>query len=1453
MKRKSASQSAFFNPRLILAFVFCSGGIFLALFGFGLFPGGLAFAQGAKQTESVRGTAEMVPLSKPVSQDQDLRALPYIAPKAETEHRRLLRHPLPQTPSLKKSDPVLAVKQSAQAVAMPTPIASFDGINSVQSGCGCLPPDTDGDVGPNHYIASVNTSIKIFDKSGNPLNGVNGTTYNSFFSAMGSSTPCGGGLNDGDGFAFYDQLADRWVVSDFAFAANNQGNYQCIGVSKTGDPVSGGWWLYALQIDPSNPTWFGDYPKFGLWPDAYYLSVNLFIQGGAGTFEGVRVFALPRAAMINGTGAPNPGAVGFTITPATLGDAYSLVPATFRTGTAPPAGAAEYFMAINSSATAGTLETQVFTWRFHVDFVTPANSTFGSGANHSPNGTTTVNGFVDAFTSTSTLIVPQTGTTATLDTLGDKIMTPLVYQNLSGTESLWASHTVNNNQGGTGPTAIRWYQFNVTGGTIPATPAQQQTFNNGADGLWRFMPSIAVDASGSMAINYSVSSGSTNPAIKYAGRLVNDPSNSLAQGEALLIQGAGHQTDTSGRWGDYSALSIDPSDNATFWLTNEYYAATSGTGWNTRIGNFKMAPAVPTPQPVADTANVTADSCNSNGVIDPNEMVTVSFGIKNVGTLNTSNLVATLQATGGVTSPSGPQTYGALVAGGATVFRSFSFTAGSLACGSTLTATLQLQDGATNFGTITYTFTMGVSGTILSESFDGVVAPALPAGWVATNASGVAPLWVTSTTTPDSAPNDAFIDDPATVSDKRLDTPAIAITSASAQVSFHHSYDLESSGGNFYDGAVLEVSSPNINAGAFTDITNAAVGGSFVSGGYSGTISSSFGNPLAGRQAWSGNSGGYITTVANLGPNVTGQTIKLRFRMGSDSSNSATGWRVDTIRVSGFVCCGAVGTPIIGAGGAATLTAENFTPANGAPDPGETVKVDLPLINTGTGNTTNLVGTLQATGGVTSPSGPQTYGVVIAGGAAVSKSFSFIASGSCGSNITLTLALQDGATNLGMVTYTLRLGTVSSGVLFSEAFDGVSAPSLPAGWTTAATGGESAWVTSTTNSNSAPNDAFAPDATNVGNTELVTPTIAVPAGGGQLTFKNLYNMESTFDGMVLEISVNGGAFSDITTGGNAFLAGGYNATISSSFSSPIAGRSAWSGLSGGTTTTPAYITSTINLPAGAAGQNIKLKWRAASDSSVVASGAAGVRIDGISITASSNVCVSTQAPSITNGPPPSPVIVGTPYSFAFTGTGNPPPTYSFMGTLPPGLGLSAAGVLSGTATSGGTGSFPGIMVTATNGVPPDAAQTFTLTTATLAANYIASFGLTGSNAVLTFDYDGDGIANLMEYGLGLDPTIAELKGLPIVTLKDYSGTKYLSMLFNRSSLATDLTYIVQASSDLTTWTNLGTSSAGGMTSGAGFVTETGSAPSFTVEVRDTVPYDGNPLTKRFMRLKITSP
>src|SRR6478735_5431890 len=254
MKKKEKNSTRAFALRIALAVALTS--ISAILLASSLRPP-------AAGPQPDRPTPDVVAMVGPVSQGLDLRALPYIPANSEEEERRLTRHPFPLaggTSHQPLSNPgeqftqQLMQRALAPIPNMPAPIQTFAGMNSTQSGCGCLPPDSDGDVGPNHYIQSVNSSIKIFDKLGNALNGANGTSYNSFFSGLGTGNPCGNNQNRGDGIAFYDHMADRWVVSDFAFPAFPGASFwQCIGVSKTSSPVSGGWWLYAIQVDPTNP------------------------------------------------------------------------------------------------------------------------------------------------------------------------------------------------------------------------------------------------------------------------------------------------------------------------------------------------------------------------------------------------------------------------------------------------------------------------------------------------------------------------------------------------------------------------------------------------------------------------------------------------------------------------------------------------------------------------------------------------------------------------------------------------------------------------------------------------------------------------------------------------------------------------------------------------------------------------------------------------------------------------------------------------------------------------------------------------------------------------------------------------------------------------------------------------------------------------------------------------
>jgi hypothetical protein len=311
------------------------------------------------------------------------------------------------------------------------------------------------------------------------------------------------------------------------------------------------------------------------------------------------------------------------------------------------------------------------------------------------------------------------------------------------------------------------------------------------------------------------------------------------------------------------------------------------SGVTTKAGSDPIA--VPFISPVS--ANLVAEGCApTNGVLDPGEFVTVNFTLQNIGTAPTTNLVATLLATNGVAGPSSAQSYGAMTAGGAAVSHSFSFVV-SGSCGGAITPTLQLQDGPRNLGIVNYSFTLGVPIVTATQNFDSVTAPALPGDWSA-SPSGA---WVTTSLQSDTPPNAAFASDPSTVSDQQLISPVLPVAAAGGELSFRHFYDTE--GG--FDGCVLEIS---INGGAFTDIISA--GGAFISGDYNGSISTFYGNPLAGRDAWTGNSGGFVLTTVALPAGAAGSNVQFRWRLGSDSSNSGTGWYVDTVALSvGYACC----------------------------------------------------------------------------------------------------------------------------------------------------------------------------------------------------------------------------------------------------------------------------------------------------------------------------------------------------------------------------------------------------------------------------------------------------------------------------------------------------------------------------------------------------------------------
>jgi hypothetical protein len=495
-----------------------------------------------------------------------------VQPAARWSKPQYLPHPGMETSTdgvnMDAPDPVVQRSGGSQAPnAMPTPLVSFEGITNQHGG---LPPDTNGEVGPNHYVQMVNTDFAVYTKTGTRLYGpaLISTLWDNF------GAPCENN-NDGDPVVLYDQLADRWLLSQFTTVTPFG---ECVAVSTSADPT-GSYYRYFFQF---STTVFYDYPHLGVWPDGYYMGTNRF-NGIAGAFIGPAVHVLDRAAMIAGQPA------SFQEVDLTRGG--TLLPADLDGALLPPAGSPDYFLAKFGNR-------NLDFYKCHADWATPANSLFTG-----PTGITTA-----AYTSLSGNSIAQPGTAQTLDSLGDRLMFRLAYRNFGSYESLVVNHSADVGQGSTVQAGIRWYEIRSPN-TTP-TIFQQGTFAP-ADGVSRWMGSTAQDASGNLAVGYSVSDSTlTFPGIRYAGRLAGDPPGTLNQGEATLIAGSGSQTDPSGRWGDYSDLTVDPTDDCTFWYTTEYYGSTSQAAWQTRIGSFRFPgcqspTATPTATGTLPTATVT--------------------------------------------------------------------------------------------------------------------------------------------------------------------------------------------------------------------------------------------------------------------------------------------------------------------------------------------------------------------------------------------------------------------------------------------------------------------------------------------------------------------------------------------------------------------------------------------------------------------------------------------------------------------------------------------------------------------------------------------------------------------------------------------------------------------------------------------------------------------------------
>lgn len=482
-------------------------------------------------------------------------------PASANSGREKREKPLLQ-PSMKEPPPGRgggtdgALQTSATVTLGTTAVLSFDGVGvGITPGytdC-CAPPDTNAAVGATQVVQWVNLDFAVFDKMTGAL--LAGPTPGNAVFANLTAGNCNTN-NDGDPIVQYDRAAGRWILTQFSVTGGPP-FFQCIAVSTSSDATGTyNTWAFSFGSD------FPDYPKLGVWPDAYYMSFNMFLNGRS--FAGADACAFDRGAMI--AGSASPVAVCFQQGKSIA----SLLPSHLDGATQPPPRSPNLFMNF------GTNSLNLF--KFHVNFTTPSNSTF--------TGPTSLATAAFSTACDGGTCVPQAGTTNTLDSLADRLMYRLAYRNfVTGTgaedhEALVVTHSV----AGSGTAAPRWYELRSPGNG-GFTIFQQSSY--APDSTYRWMGSAAIDKFGDIAVGYSASSGSINPAIRYTGRQPTDALGQLRQ-EALIFQGAGSQTGTLHRWGDYSSMALDPVDDCTFWYTTEYLQASGSFNWSTRLFSFKF-------------------------------------------------------------------------------------------------------------------------------------------------------------------------------------------------------------------------------------------------------------------------------------------------------------------------------------------------------------------------------------------------------------------------------------------------------------------------------------------------------------------------------------------------------------------------------------------------------------------------------------------------------------------------------------------------------------------------------------------------------------------------------------------------------------------------------------------------------------------------------------------------
>jgi hypothetical protein len=461
------------------------------------------------------------------------------------------QHKLPPYPVPEKnfdSDPVLQ-KQNGTATSAAI-IHNFEGTGNLQYK---LPPDPVGAVGADHYIQMVNMSFTVFDKSGNELYGPAPllTLWQEIAEPWAQ-------VSSGDPIVLYDALADRWLISELALPNHPMGPYYVkVAVSQTPDPL-GAWFLYRIEFEH-----FCDYPKVSVWPDGYYFTTNnLEWTGSQWSFHGVGVTVLERDSVL--AGAAGARTVYFDFHPNT--QPWSMLSAN-PDGPPPPEGTPAYLAYVRD----GVEVDRLFIYKAIIDWENTGNSTLLWMDNLLP----------ESFSGDLPNGITQPEGAPYLATQANKLMFRLQYRYFENYEVLVANHTVNR---GDDIAAVRWYELRNYGDDWEIF--QQGTYSIDDNNRW--MASAAMDGYGNIAVGYSVSGEEVYPSIRFAGRTTDAPQGFLNIEEQTLMEGSGVQLNPNHRWGDYSCLSVDPTDQTTFYYTQQYYETSSDRGWQTRVAAFHI-------------------------------------------------------------------------------------------------------------------------------------------------------------------------------------------------------------------------------------------------------------------------------------------------------------------------------------------------------------------------------------------------------------------------------------------------------------------------------------------------------------------------------------------------------------------------------------------------------------------------------------------------------------------------------------------------------------------------------------------------------------------------------------------------------------------------------------------------------------------------------------------------